>query len=114
MRESRDAGGTTYWSRLGLVLSTVVLLLLACAAAYLGIGICVALTISGFELHEGPRAVASAVIYVLAACAAPAVIGAHSYRTRGWGRLRTLRLAASLSLAVNVALSPIGITALSM
>lgn len=114
MPESRDPGGTTHWSRLGLVVSTVVLLLLACLGAYFGIGICVALTISGFELHEGPRAVLSAVVYVLAAYAAPAVIGAHFFRTRGWSLLRTLRLSASLSLAVNVALSPIGIAALSM
>ena len=114
MRESRVPSGTTYWSRLGLVLSTVVLLLLACLGAYLGILICVVLTISGFELHEGPRAVASAVVYVVAAYVAPAVIGAHFFRTRGWGLLRTLRLSASLSLAVNVALSPVGIAALSM
>jgi len=57
---------------------------------------------------------ASAVVYVIAAYAAPAVIGAHFFRTRGWGLLRTLRLSAGISLAVNVALSPIGIAALSM
>lgn len=114
MRESRDPGGTTYWSRLGLVLSTVVLLLLACLGAYLGILVCVVLTISGFQLHEGPRALTFAVVYVLAAYAAPVVSGAHFFRTRGWGLLRTLRLSASLSLAVNVALSPIDIAAMSM
>lgn len=108
------SGRRTYWSQLGLVLSTVVLLLLACLGAYFGIVICVALTIRGFELHEGPRAVLSAVVYAVAAYAAPAVIGAHFFRTRGWGLLRTLRVSAIASLAVNIALSPIGIAALSM
>lgn len=114
MQESRVPSGTTYWSRFGPAVSTVVSLLIACAGAYVGIGICVALTISGFELDEGPRAVISAVVYVGAAYVAPAVIGAHFFRTRGWGLLRVLRLSAIISLAVNVALSPVGIAALSM
>lgn len=114
MRESRVPSGTTYWSRFGPVASTVVLLFIACAVAYFAIGICLALTISGFELHEGPRAVTSAVVYVVAAYVAPAVIGAHFFRTRGWVLLRSLRLSAIISLAVNVVLSPVGIAALSM
>ena len=114
MREFSVPNGTIYWSRFGPVASTVVLLLIACAGAYFGVGICVALTISGFELHEGPRAVASAVVYVVAGYVAPAVIGRRFFRTRGWGLLRALRLSAIISLAVNVALSPVGIAALSM
>jgi hypothetical protein len=75
-------------SQRGRILSTVAVLFIACAAAYPGIAICVALTISGFGLHGGPRAVASAVVYGLAAYAAPTIIGVHLFRRRGWGLLR--------------------------
>lgn len=96
------------------MLSTVAVLLLACIGAYLGCAICLALTISGFEGHAGPGALASTAAYVLAAYAVPIGIGAHWFRTRGWSLVKVLRLAAAISLAVNVALSPIGIAVLSM
>jgi hypothetical protein len=65
---------------------------MACAAAYFGIGICTALTISGFAVHEELRAVASAAAYVLAAYGAPVVVGLYSSLIRGLSMLMAIRL----------------------
>lgn len=96
------------------MLSTAAVLLLACIGAYFGCVICLALTISGLEGHAAPGALVSTAGYVMAAYAAPIWIGAHWFRIHSWSVVRVLRLAAAISLAVNLVLSPIGIAALSM
>ncbi|AMM31497.1 hypothetical protein SA2016_0809 [Sinomonas atrocyanea] len=95
-------------------MTTILALLIACVMGYIGIVVSISLMLSGLEGGAGPMSIISMITYLLLAYVAPLIMGIFYSKTRNWGALRSLRLTASISLAVNIVLSPIGIGAMSM
>ena len=93
-----------------LWVSTGLLTLLAATAAYVGIAVALSLATAN---NDGGAAVACTG-YGCAAFVAPAVVGYHLVRSRGWSVPRAIRCAAGLSLLVHVALVPVALAAMAM
>lgn len=89
---------------------TSTILLGAGCAAYLGVGVAVNLVMT----NRDAKAAAGSVMYASVAFAAPVAVAWWAHRRGALGRHGALRLAGGLSLAVQLAFSPVAIAMLSM
>jgi FtsH-binding integral membrane protein len=92
------------------VSATLALGVLAAAGGYLGIGT----SINLISTNSDTGAVVGAVSYFLVALVGPALVGVYLSRRRGWNGGRAFMVAASLSLAVDILLSPVLVVMSSM
>lgn len=93
-----------------VIVSAVLLSLVAAAFMYLGVA--VALTLIG--VNGNAEAIAASFSHVVGAVGGPLALGLYLARRRGWAPLRAARWAGLALLLVNVVLTPIAVAALAM